>query len=216
MTELGRPLTAENYARHAERFGDPRTVYEVAYYDLSTDDLLTLGRRLVKTDPGEYKEGRRTVKWPRFTWQWAYGFHVRRARYQLIKNGAVDCLQLTEWELAVLFDIGPSAALAPPDSIFTQITQIRSGRTDGTGDFEPKSRLRPPVPALGERFGRLIVERAIRKDDGRTWLLCNCDCGGSTLAKPSHLRRGEVVSCGCKRREDAAGKLRLFDLEPAT
>jgi len=38
-----------------------------------------------------------------------------------------------------------------------------------------------------------------------------CDCGGSTLCKPSHLRRGEVVSCGCKRREDAM-RLRLIEL----
>ena len=71
------------------------------------------------------------------------------------------------------------------------------------------------MPGLGERFGRLVVERAIKRDDGRTWLLCNCDCGGSTLAKPSHLRRGEVVSCGCKRREDGVGKLRLFEIEEA-
>jgi len=203
----------DQYARHATKFGDPRTVYETAYYELPTDELLALGRRLLKIDPGEYREGRRTIKWPAFTWRWAYGFHVRRARYQLIKNGPLDCSQPTEWELAVLFQNSPSPAPAPPDSVFPQIAQNRLGRTVVAGDSEAKSRGRQPVPALGERFGRLIVERAIRKDDGRTWLLCNCACGGSTLAKPSHLRRGEVVSCGCKRREDAVSKLRLFEVE---
>jgi hypothetical protein len=201
------------YARHAERFGDPRTVYETAYRNLTTDDLLALGRRLVKLDPGQYRDGRRTVKWPRFTWRWAHAFHVHRARYQVIKDGPVDCSQLGPWELAVLFSDSPSAAVSPSDDPLVQIAQMRSGRIGRTGVFEARSTRRAPVPALGERFGWLVIGRAVKRDDGRTWLLCHCDCGGSTLAKPSHLRRGEVVSCGCKRREDAT--LRLFELVEA-
>jgi hypothetical protein len=221
------PLTGDvhRYARHAERFGDPRTVYETARRELSMADLLALGRRLVKLDPGEYRDGRRTVKWPRFTWRWAYGFHVRRARYQVIKSEPwgewpgldtrlLDCSHLGPWGLGLLFSDSPSAAISPPDGIWVQIAQTRSGRALATGGFKAKSRTRPPVPALGERFGRLVVERALKRDDGRTWLLCNCDCGGSTLAKPSHLRRGEVTSCGCKRREE--GRLRLFEVEDGT
>jgi hypothetical protein len=177
----------DRYVRHAERFGDPRTVYETAVQDgLPADRLLALGRRLVKIDPGEYREGRRTVKWPAFTWRWAE---------------------------RVYGDL-PPGRIGGGQSV--QIPEIGPGRTGRTGDSEPKSRLAPSAPALGERFGRLIVERAIKRDDGRTWLLCNCECGGSTLAKPSHLRRGEVVSCGCKRREDAAGRLRLFEVEEAS
>ena len=130
----------------------------------------------------------------------------------------LDCSQLTEWELGVLFSDSPSAALSPPDGPWVHIAQARSGRTVLAGPCEPISARRLPTPALGERFGRLVVERAVKRDDGRTWLLCNCDCGGSTLAKASHLRRGEVVSCGCKRREDAVGKLQLSLLgeEPIT
>jgi hypothetical protein len=176
---MPRTYTVDAYHRHAQRFGDPRTVFETAYEDLSPAKLLALGRRLVKTDPGEYREGRRTVKWPRFTWAWA-----ERA-YGDLRPGRIG------------------------DRESVQVGQIAPGRTGTTGVSEPKSPPRSPGPWIGERFGRLVVERAIKRDDGRTWLLCNCDCGGSTLAKPSHLRRGEVVSCGCKRREDSVGKLRL-------
>src|SRR5665213_2758672 len=77
----GPAVTAlERYARHAERFGDPRTVYATAAEGFSTQDLLSLGRRLVRLDPGECRSGRGVVKWPAFTWGWAHRFHARLSR----------------------------------------------------------------------------------------------------------------------------------------
>ena len=170
----------DRYARHARLYGDPRTVYETACREgFSTEQLMSLGRRLAKTEPGEYRDGRKTVKWPRFTWAWAE---------------------------RVCGDLPPGQI---GGGVTVRVAQNGSGRADGAGVCEPVSRPRLPTPALGERFGRLVVERAVKRDDGRTWVQCSCDCGGSTLVKASHLRRGEVVSCGCKRREDAVGKLQL-------
>ena len=47
-------MSVHKYARHAEKFGDQRVVYEAAFEEglLSVDEMLALGRRLLKTDPG--------------------------------------------------------------------------------------------------------------------------------------------------------------------
>lgn len=57
----------------------------------------------------------------------------------------------------------------------------------------------------GQRFGRLIVVRFHmpgRKHPRRiaTWL-CQCDCGGSTLATKVNLKSGNTRSCGCLKQE---------------
>lgn len=52
---------------------------------------------------------------------------------------------------------------------------------------------------LGQRFGSLVVHewRPGELRDG-AWL-CACDCGGTKIARSSHLRRGVILSCGCLR-----------------
>ncbi len=55
---------------------------------------------------------------------------------------------------------------------------------------------------IGERFGRLVVsDKGIRDADGRFRHTTRCDCGGTIKAKPSELRTGRYVSCGCQNRE---------------
>jgi hypothetical protein len=54
---------------------------------------------------------------------------------------------------------------------------------------------------VGERFGRLVVTPNSQLIDGRFYHIARCDCGGSTKVKPSDLRGGRYVSCGCERRE---------------
>lgn len=59
--------------------------------------------------------------------------------------------------------------------------------------------------APGERFGRLVIlERdyspSPNKANNARWL-CQCDCGNTTSAVGSSLRRGKTVSCGCRQRE---------------
>ncbi len=56
------------------------------------------------------------------------------------------------------------------------------------------------INRIGEKFGRLTIV----KQDGRihtkiAWL-CKCDCGNETRQSYSNLKRGAVVSCGCKKK----------------
>lgn len=53
------------------------------------------------------------------------------------------------------------------------------------------------IPA-GTRFGRLTVVEQAPKDRWRAirWI-CRCDCGATTIADGSGLRRGCPKSCGC-------------------
>jgi hypothetical protein len=51
----------------------------------------------------------------------------------------------------------------------------------------------PPKDMAGERFDRLIAIEYIGKGKWR----CQCDCGKTTEAHGSDMRRGKVRSCGC-------------------
>ena len=55
---------------------------------------------------------------------------------------------------------------------------------------------------IGKKFNRLTV---IKQDGsyktGTKLFLCKCECGGSTKTSASHLKRGEVKSCGCLVKE---------------
>lgn len=54
----------------------------------------------------------------------------------------------------------------------------------------------------GKRFGKLVAtERAGKtKTDNALWL-CLCDCGNTTIANATSLRKGDTVSCGCIQKE---------------
>lgn len=58
------------------------------------------------------------------------------------------------------------------------------------------------IDLTGQRFGRLTVlgldaERSTRK----TYWICQCDCGNVKSCRADSLRAGNIVSCGCKKRE---------------
>lgn len=59
----------------------------------------------------------------------------------------------------------------------------------------------------GQRFGRLVALKFIRHDQ---WLW-QCDCGNTTVARPSLVKAGEISSCGClqrdQRRADIASRV---------
>lgn len=58
------------------------------------------------------------------------------------------------------------------------------------------------IDLTGQRFGRLtVVSLAGRTKDGRAKWLCQCDCGNLHFARGSHLRSGDIQSCGCYRKE---------------
>jgi len=53
-----------------------------------------------------------------------------------------------------------------------------------------------PMPA-GTVLGRLTVIEPARKPDGRSAMLCRCECGQMTVVIIGHLRSGHTKSCGC-------------------
>ena len=63
----------------------------------------------------------------------------------------------------------------------------------------------------GRRFGRLLViDRAENGNGhGARWN-CRCDCGNKTVVYATHLERGKIQSCGCKRvdNSDISGQRR--------
>ena len=56
--------------------------------------------------------------------------------------------------------------------------------------------------ATGERYGRLVMLWPAFKDRRRYWhWYARCDCCVEKIVLLSSCRNGDVVSCGCKRRE---------------
>ncbi|PAD72435.1 hypothetical protein [Paenibacillus campinasensis] len=83
--------------------------------------------------------------------------------------------------------------------------QIIRGEKKSCGCLRKKT----PANALdlsGKRFGKLtVIERSGATKGGSALWRCRCDCGTDDfVANATSLRRGETVSCGCLRPEQAA------------
>jgi hypothetical protein len=67
----------------------------------------------------------------------------------------------------------------------------------------------PPIDITGQRFGLLVVTGVrVPPEPGKKkqWKWeCVCDCGEKTKATGSHLRSGDVISCGCQASRKTAG-----------
>jgi len=59
------------------------------------------------------------------------------------------------------------------------------------------------INLIGKRFGRLIViKRSYPNGNaGEPRWLCKCECGKETIVRGVCLRKGEIRSCGCLRKE---------------
>ncbi|MRW88813.1 hypothetical protein GJ699_02310 [Duganella sp. FT80W] len=55
----------------------------------------------------------------------------------------------------------------------------------------------------GQRFGRLAVGEMARSTSGKIVWTCKCDCGQTTFVRGSHLKSGQVKSCGCHAADKA-------------
>lgn len=55
----------------------------------------------------------------------------------------------------------------------------------------------------GQRFGRLVALEPTEKRSGDSvvWK-CQCDCGNISLHSANGLKRGNIKSCGCSRKEN--------------
>ena len=51
----------------------------------------------------------------------------------------------------------------------------------------------------GLKFGLLTVIQRVDNIDGRAAWLCQCECGGTKIARSSFLQKGVTKSCGCLR-----------------
>ena len=73
--------------------------------------------------------------------------------------------------------------------------ELRRGNTRGClfcrGDSDR-------IDITGQRFGRLtVLSRSANDSKGRTYWLCECDCGVEKSFKTKYLRNGDTKSCGC-------------------
>lgn len=48
-----------------------------------------------------------------------------------------------------------------------------------------------------QRFGKLIARRKAPSRSGKTYWLCECDCGNWKEVQTSHLTNHKIQSCGC-------------------
>lgn len=51
----------------------------------------------------------------------------------------------------------------------------------------------------GQRFGKLVVLKNL--PNGK--VLCHCDCGNDKVINKGHLLNGDILSCGCLRKQSA-------------
>lgn len=55
---------------------------------------------------------------------------------------------------------------------------------------------------IGQKFGRLTVLGLSEKQSGRkSYWVCKCECGNKKLVRSDCLKRGQVQSCGCMKKE---------------
>lgn len=51
----------------------------------------------------------------------------------------------------------------------------------------------------GQKFGHLTALEKAASRSGKTYWLCECDCGNKKEIQTSHLISGAITSCGCSR-----------------
>lgn len=66
----------------------------------------------------------------------------------------------------------------------------------------------------GLRVGKLTVTDSFIRKNRYIYWICNCDCGGQSEVRSSHLKKGAVRSCGCETciKEETHGLSRSHPL----
>ena len=68
------------------------------------------------------------------------------------------------------------------------------------------------IDIVGEKYGMLTVLETIRKEDGRTYSRCQCDCGSETVALQGNVKRGLTKSCGCYEKSSRHTRTHFLDI----
>lgn len=61
------------------------------------------------------------------------------------------------------------------------------------------------LDSTGQRFGRLVATKLVATNERR--YACTCDCGNEKVVAGHLLRRGDIRSCGCLRKETGRASL---------
>ena len=66
------------------------------------------------------------------------------------------------------------------------------------------------IVPIGQRFGRLLVVAEVERTKHGVRVRCSCECGSEKILFLSHLKGGQLVSCGCfnRKRTIATNKAR--------
>ena len=59
------------------------------------------------------------------------------------------------------------------------------------------------IDEIGNKYGLLTViarSEEHKKKTSRAYWVCQCECGNTTVVSGSHLRKGEIQSCGCLQK----------------
>lgn len=59
----------------------------------------------------------------------------------------------------------------------------------------------------GQRFGKLVALSKANSRSGKTYWLCQCDCGNQKEIQTSHLVNGLIQSCGCINKSKNPDKI---------
>lgn len=79
--------------------------------------------------------------------------------------------------------------------IKTTSSRLKSGHTTSCGGTVHKI-----DDLTGKKFGKLTVVNFAYIKDAKAYWNCECECGGTIVAKGTFLKTGNIVSCGCVKK----------------
>ena len=89
------------------------------------------------------------------------------------------------------------------NTFYTNTSRLTSGNTRSCGCLSKTS----PKIKIGDKFNMLTVIEPIL--DKPHYFKCQCECGNYTEVYEYNLKKGEVKSCGCLRRQPSTKRLDL-------
>lgn len=67
------------------------------------------------------------------------------------------------------------------------------------------------IDITGQRFGKLIALSKAPSRNGKTYWLCQCDCGNQKEIQTCALRDGRTKSCGCENHPKSNNGQKVVD-----